>query len=189
MVTLSLLVQINSFFVQNRFDRISYWWQQCLLLQKVAPKTVCGHWKSDCAAAKQRTALLNILSLSLPQFEKQKYSWSSSREQGKDVFPIPALRVEPSLCSSMPWGVGAVTGVNITLYGHVTDWSHVVKSHHALHVAGGPLLELTHHWLKSCHSTFKTKKEKAKDILMGGWTLACGHWQLDHSFSFFFVSS
>lgn len=39
--------------------------------------------------------------------------------------------------------------------------SHVVESHHAFHVAGGALLELTHHRLKTRHTTLKTKTHTA----------------------------
>lgn len=38
--------------------------------------------------------------------------------------------------------------------------SHVVKSHHALHVASSSLLKLPHHRLQSSHATFKKTKTK-----------------------------
>jgi len=42
--------------------------------------------------------------------------------------------------------------------------SHVVKSHHAFHVASSSLLKLPHHGLQSSHATLQINKDSRLEV-------------------------
>lgn len=59
-------------------------------------------------------------------------------------------------------GGGTLTFKKNVLRQLIGRWSHVVESHHAFHVSGSSLLKLTHHGLKTCHTTLRKYKTKNK---------------------------
>lgn len=120
-----------------------------------SPKCLLSRFR-DGVAAEWRTAPLNLLF----QIWKAEFFIDKQQRTGKQIqtslhFLLSLSPAFPPLLSARGWGwYLRVFNMLRQLTGW---WSHVVKSHHAFHVASGPLLELTHHRLETCHSTLKKR--------------------------------